>query len=314
MAEYKTKMLIIGSGPAGYSAGIYAARAELEPIIVTGLQPGGQLTTTTDVENYPGFAKPISGSVLMENMRQQALAVGCKVIDDVITEVDFEKHPFVCSSIKNNLFCGETIIIATGASAKWLNINGEEKFKGWGVSACATCDGFFYRNKRVAIVGGGNSAAEEALFLAGLASQVILIHRRDTLRADKILQERLFKNPRISILWNTVVEEVNGTENPLGLSSIKVKNVKNDVISSVNVDALFIAIGHTPNTSIFSSQIELDKQGYIITNPIGSCKTSIAGVFAAGDVVAGNFKQAIIAAGNGCQAFLEAEKYLAQFE
>jgi len=314
MALYKTKLLIIGSGPAGYSAGIYAARSELKPIIVTGNQVGGQLTTTTDVENYPGFAKPIKGSELVENMRQQAINVGCQIIDDVITEVDFEHQPFICNSEKNNIFNGESVIIATGASAKWLNIKGEDKFKGWGVSACATCDGFFYRGKRVAVVGGGNSATEEALFLSGLASQVILIHRRDALRADKILQDRISKNPRITILWDSVVEEINGSENPLSISSIKVKNVQNDSVSTVNVDGLFVAIGHTPNTHIFKSQLDLDKQGYIITNPVGSCKTSINGVFAAGDVVAGSFKQAIIAAGSGCQAFLEAEKYLAQLD
>jgi len=314
MAELKTKLLIIGSGPAGYCAGIYGARAELAPIIVTGNQIGGQLTTTTDVENYPGFAKPIKGLELVENMRQQALNVGCKIIEDVISEVDFENHPFVCSSEKNNIYFSESIIIATGASARWLNIKGEDKYKGWGVSACATCDGFFYRGKRVAVIGGGNSAAEEALFLAGLASQVILIHRRDSLRADKILQDRVFKNPNITVLWNTVVEEINGNENPFAVTSLKVKNVQNDSFATINVDGVFVAIGHTPNTAIFKSQINLDKQGYILTSPAGSCKTSIDGVFAAGDVVAGNFKQAIIAAGNGCQAFLEAEKYLAQLK
>jgi len=314
MAEYKTKLLIIGSGPAGYSAGIYAARAQLAPIIVTGNQLGGQLTTTSEVENYPGFAKPIKGSDLVENMRQQALNVGCKIVDDIISEVDFESHPFTCSSEKNNIYCCESVIIATGASARWLNIKGEDKYKGWGVSACATCDGFFYRGKRVVVVGGGNSAAEEALFLASLAAQVILIHRRDSLRADKTLQTRILKNPNITILWNTVIEEINGTDNPLGVTSLKVKNVQNDSVAIINIDALFVAIGHTPNTSVFKSQIDLDKQGYIITYPTGSCKTNIDGVFAAGDVVSGNFKQAIVAAGSGCQAFLESEKYLAQIE
>ena len=314
MAEYKTKVLIIGSGPAGYTAGIYAARAELNPIIVAGNQPGGQLTTTTDVENYPGFAKPVKGSELMENMRQQALNVGCRIIDDLITEADFDKRPFMFSSEKNNLYCGESVILATGASARWLNVSGEEKFKGWGVSACATCDGFFYRGKRVAVVGGGNSAAEEALFLAGLASQVYLIHRRDALRADKILQNRVLKNPKINVIWNSVVEEVSGSENPLSLNLIRLKNVKNDTITTLKIDGLFVAIGHSPNTGVFKSTLSLDRQGYIVPAAAGSCRTEIDGVFAAGDVVAGNSKQAVIAAASGCLALLEAEKYLAQFE
>ena len=313
MAEYKTKILIIGSGPAGYCAGIYAARAGLKPIIVTGQQTGGQLTMTSEIENYPGFAQPISGAELVENMRQQCLATGCLIIDDTVTEVDFAHRPFVLSSEKHNQFCGDSVIIATGASARWLNVKGEEKFRGWGVSACATCDGFFYRGKRVAVVGGGNTAAEEALYLAGLASQVLLIHRRDTLRADKILQERLMKNPRINLIWDSVVEEVSGSENPLSLNTVRVKNVKDDSEAILNVDGLFVAIGHTPNTAIFKGQLKLDEQGYIIT-AAGSCKTSVGGVFAAGDVVAGNHKQAIIAAGNGCQAMLEAEKYLAEMQ
>lgn len=314
MAEHKCKILIIGAGPAGYSAGIYAARAGLNPIIVTGRQPGGQLTTTNEIENYPGFAKPVKGQDLMDNMHQQALNVGCKVIDDTIIEVDFENRPFVCSSEKDNQYSSESIIIATGASTKWLDIPGEDKFRGWGVSACAACDGFFYRGKPVAVVGGGNSAAEEALFLANIASQVILIHRRDTLRADKILQERLFNHPRISIVWNSVIQEIFGNDNPRGVAALKIKNVKNDVVSTLSVDALFVAVGHTPNTAIFSRQLDLDRHGYIITNPAGSCLTNTAGVFAAGDVIAGSFKQAVLAAGSGCMAFLEAEKYLAQLK
>lgn len=314
MAEYKSKILILGSGPAGYSAGIYAARAELNPIIITGNQPGGQLTTANDVENYPGFIHAIKGTELMENMRQQALNVGCKIIEDLIIEVDFERKPFICSSEKHNQYSGDAVIIATGASTKWLNVPGEEKFRGWGVSACATCDGFFYRGKSVAVVGGGNSAVEEALFLANIASQVILIHRRDTLRADKILQDRILHHPRITIVWNTVIEEIFGQDNPKSMAALKLKNVKNDVVSTLAVDALFVAIGHTPNTSLFQTQLDLDKQGYILTHPQGSCTTNIRGIFAAGDVVSGHFKQAIIAAGSGCLAFLETEKYLAQLK
>lgn len=314
MAEYKTPILIIGAGPAGYSAAIYAARAELNPIIVTGDTPGGQLTMTNDVENYPGFAEPIKGQVLVNAMRQQALNVGCRIIEDIIVEIDFERHPFICSSEKHNQYQSDVVIIATGASTKWLNIPGEEKFRGWGVSACATCDGFFYRGKSVAVVGGGNSAVEEALFLANIASQVIVIHRRDTLRADKILQDRLLNHPRVTMLWNTVVEEVFGNDTPPAVAALKVKNVKTDVISTLSVDGVFVAIGHTPNTALFRSQLDLDRQGYIITYPNGSCHTNIEGVFAAGDVVSGNFKQAIMAAGSGCMACLEAQKYLAQFK
>lgn len=314
MAEYKTKILIIGAGPAGYTAGIYAARAELKPIIVTGHLPGGQLTTSNEIENFPGFAKPIKGQQLMENMHQQALNVGCQIINDTIAEVDFENTPFICSSENHNQFRSNTVIIATGASTKWLNIPGEEKFRGWGVSTCATCDGYFYRGKCVAVVGGGNSAAEEALFLANIASQVILIHRRDTLRADQILQDRLQNHPRINILWNTVVLEIFGNDTPLSVAALKVKNVKNDVISTLSVDGVFISIGHIPNTALFQTQLELDKQGYIVTQPTGSSMTSVRGVYAAGDVVSGNFKQAILAAGSGCLAFREAEKYLAELK
>lgn len=313
MAEYKTKLLIIGGGPAGYTAGIYAARAGLNPILISGFQPGGQLTTTGEIENYPGFERPISGQVLMENMRLQALNVGCKIINDTIAEVDFEHRPFLCSSENHHQYISEAVIIATGASTRWLNVAGEDKFKGWGVSSCATCDGFFYRGKCVAVVGGGNSAVEEALFLANLASQVILIHRRDSLRADKILQDRVLKHPKINVMWNTVVEEIFGHDNPKGVAALKVKNVKNDVLSTLSVDGIFVAIGHTPNTSLFKSQLKLDEQGYIKTMAASSCLTSVAGIFAAGDVVSGNFKQAILAAGSGCMACLEAEKYLANF-
>ena len=314
MAEYKSKILVIGSGPAGYSAGIYGARAGYNPIIISGNQIGGQLTTTNEVENYPGFAEPIKGMTLMDNMRRQAINVGCQIIDDIITEIDFERRPFMCSSQKNNIFAGDSIIIATGASTKWLEVKGEDKFKGWGVSSCATCDGFFYRGKRVAVVGGGNSATEEALFLAGLASQVTLIHRRDNLRADKILQDRLFNHPKINLLWNSVVEEVIGIDEPLGVNALKIKNVTNDIVSTLPVDALFVSIGHTPNTNIFKSHLNLNPQGYILTDPFCSSTTNIEGIFAAGDVVAGNLKQAVIAAASGCLAFREAEKYLAQLK
>ncbi|MBR1605094.1 MAG: thioredoxin-disulfide reductase [Alphaproteobacteria bacterium] len=314
MAEYKTPILIIGSGPAGYSAGIYAARAELNPIIVTGDTPGGQLTMTNDVENYPGFAEPIKGQTLVSAMRQQAINVGCRIVDDMIVEIDFEHPPFICSSEKHNQYQSDVVIIATGASTKWLNIPGEEKFRGWGVSACATCDGFFYRGKCVAVIGGGNSAIEEALFLANIAAQVIVIHRRDTLRADKILQDRLLNHPHVTVLWNTVVEEVFGNDTPPAVAALKVKNVKTDVESTLSVDGVFVAIGHTPNTAIFRSQLDLDRQGYIITYPSGSCRTNLDGIFAAGDVVSGSFKQAIMAAGSGCMACLEAQKYLAQLK
>lgn len=314
MAEYQSDVLIIGSGPAGYTAGIYAARSGLTPIIVSGEQPGGQLMLSSELENYPGFPETIRGADLMESMRKQAENTGCQIIDDMITEVDFQHTPFTCMSQKNNVFTGKSVIVATGASAKWLNIESETKYRGWGVSVCATCDGFFYKNKRVAVVGGGNSAAEEALFLANIASNVLLIHRRDSLRADKVLQDRVFSNPRINVVWNSVIEEILGKENPLGVTGIKLKNITNDTITTVNLDGVFIAIGHQPNTSVFTNQLTLDSQGYIMTYPEKSCITSCKGVFAAGDVVSGNYKQAVIAAASGCMAFLEAEKYLAQFK
>ena len=314
MAEYTTRILIIGAGPAGYTAGIYAARAGLNPLLITGDQPGGQLTTTPNIENYPGFPLAIKGDDLMNNMRQQALNCGCRFVNDIIIETDFEHPPFICSSEKNNVYSSDAVIIATGASIKWLGIPGEDKFKGWGVSSCATCDGYLYRGKCVAVVGGGNSAVEEALFLANLVSQVILIHRRDMLRADKILQDRLLKHPRINVLWNTVVMEVFGNDNPLGVAALKVKNVKNDVVSTLAVDCLFVAIGHTPNTAFLKSQLSLDKQGYILTHSQSSCVTNIAGIFAAGDVISGSVKQAVVAAGSGCLACRQAEKYLAELK
>lgn len=313
MSDYKTKMLIIGSGPAGYTAGIYAVRSGLDPIIVSGSQLGGQLTITTEIENFPGFPNPISGPQLMEDMRQQALNLGVQMIEDQITEVNFQTRPFVCKSENGNTFTADTIIIATGASARWLGLPSEEKFRGFGVSGCATCDGFFYRNRDVAVVGGGNTAVDEAIYLTNFAKSVTLIHRRDELRADKVLQERLFKNPKIKVEWDSVVDEVLGQETPLGVTGVRLKNTKSGETKDIAVEGLFIAIGHKPNTAIFKDSLKLDDEGYIITHP-DSCQTDIAGVFAAGDVQSGHFRQAIMAAGAGCQACLEAEKYLASLD
>ncbi len=311
MAEYKTPVLIIGSGPAGYTAGIYAARAGLKPVLVSGPQIGGQLTITTDVENFPGFPLPIAGGELMQNMQEQARNVGVEIVDDKIIEVDFSRRPFECNSENHNLFCSDSIIIATGASARWLGLPSEEKFRGFGVSGCATCDGFFYRNRDVAVVGGGNTAVEEANYLTNFANSVTLIHRRDALRADKTMQERLLNNPKITVEWNSVVEEITGTDNPLAVTGVKIKNVKNDKTKILKVEGLFIAIGHHPNTEIFQNQLELDSDGYIQTQP-GSCQTSVPGVFAAGDVQNAKFRQAVVAAGSGCIAALEAEKFLSE--
>ena len=307
--EFKTKVLIIGSGPAGYSAAVYTSRAMLKPIMVTGMEPGGQLTTTTDVENYPGFAKAIQGPWLMEEMKKQAENVGTEFVTDIISDVDFSKRPFVCKGQNGNTFISDTVIISTGAQARWLGIENEESFKGFGVSSCATCDGFFYKGKEVAVVGGGNAAVEEAIYLSGIASKVYLIHRRDELRAEKMLQEKIFKNKKIEIIWNTVVEKVNGTNNPKNLESITIKNVKDNLTKELKIHGFFVAIGHNPATSIFKNQIKMDDEGYIITNP-DSTATNIEGVFAAGDVKDKIFRQAITAAGMGCMAALEAEKLL----
>lgn len=309
MAEYRSKILIIGSGPAGYTAGIYAARAGLKPILVSGLQPGGQLTITTEVENFPGFPEPIHGTDLMQRMRSQAENVGVTIIDDNIIEVDFSSRPFVCNSENYHVYTGETLIIATGASAKWLGLESEEKFRGYGVSGCATCDGFFYRNRNVAVVGGGNTAAEEALYLSNFAKSVTLIHRRNSLRADQTMQKRILENPKINIEWDTVIEEILGTENPKSVTGLRLKNVKHDSTFELAVDGLFIAVGHHPNTELFKKYLQLDNNGYIVTLP-GSSKTNIEGVFAAGDVKDPQFRQAVIAAGSGCIAALEAEKFL----
>ena len=309
MAEYKTKVLIIGSGPAGYTAGIYAARAGLNPVLVSGPQIGGQLTMTTDIENFPGFAEPISGSQLMENMRAQAQNVGVRMIDDKITEVDFNARPFVCSSENGNEFTADTVIVSTGSSARWLNLPSEKKYIGFGVSACATCDGFFYRGKNVAVVGGGNTAAEEALYLTGFATKVYLIHRRDSLRADAVMQKRVKENPKIEIIWDSVIDEVLGSEQPLGVNGIKIRNVKTDAVSELMIDGLFVAIGHHPNTEVFKNFLKLDDNGYILTAPDGTA-TNIAGVFAAGDVQDSKFRQAITSAASGAMAAMEAEKFL----
>lgn len=310
MAEYSTKVLIIGSGPAGYTAGIYAARSGLNPIIVAGPQIGGQLTITTEIENFPGFPTPIYGSELMNNMKQQAENVGVTIHEDIITELDAQQRPFVLCSENGNCYKADSIIIATGASARWLGLESEAKFRGFGVSGCATCDGFFYRGKEVAVIGGGNTAVDEAIYLTNFASKVTLIHRRDSLRADKTLQERLFANPKIEVIWDSVVTEFVGSYEPLSLTGLKVKNIKTDEIINLSVSGAFIAIGHHPNSDLFKGILETDAEGYIITKP-NSCATNIAGIFAAGDIKDPQFRQAIVAAGSGCIASLEAEKYLA---
>lgn len=312
---HKTKILIIGSGPAGYTAAIYAARANLEPIMVLGREPGGQLTITTDVENYPGFADPIQGPWLMEQMKAQADNVGTKLIHDMITDVDISKRPFVAKSESGAEFIADTVVIATGAKARWLNIPGEKDLTGYGVSACATCDGFFFRDQHVAIVGGGNSAVEEALFLTNFAKKVTLIHRRDSLRAEKIMQDRLFAHDKIEVIWDTVVEEVNGTmpggEGMPGLTSIKIRNVKTDESKDFEVDGFFVAIGHDPATELFKGKLDMDDEGYIKKAP-DSTKTNVPGVFAAGDVSDKVYRQAVTAAGMGCMAALEADRFLAE--
>lgn len=314
MTEHKTNMLIIGSGSAGCTAAIYAARAMVEPTMVRGLQPGGQLTITTDVENYPGFAEAIQGPWLMEQMEKQAEHVGTNIIDDTIKSVDFSKRPFVCEGESGDTYIAKSVIIATGAVARWLGIPSEEKFSGYGISACATCDGFFYKNKEVAVIGGGNSAVEEALYLANIASKVTLIHRRDELRAEKIGQDRLFAHEKIDVLWNKTVDEFIGTENPNSLTGITLKDTKTGDISELKVDGAFVAIGHTPSTDIFKdSGIEMDKEGYILVKP-GTTRTNIEGVYAAGDVSDKIYRQAVTAAGMGCMAALDAEKWLAAQE
>jgi thioredoxin reductase (NADPH) len=307
----KTKVLIIGAGPAGYTAAIYTARANLQPVLVAGLQPGGQLTITTDVENYPGFAEPIQGPWLMEQMAKQAEHVGTEIMYDLITKVDFSTRPFRAVTDGGVEFEAESVIIATGAQARWLGLPSEQKYRGAGVSACATCDGFFYRGKKVAVVGGGNTAVEEALYLTHHASHVTLIHRRDSLRAERILQQRLFENPKISVIWDHGVDEILGSGTPEVVTAARLKNVKTGQTQEIGVDGVFVAIGHSPTTALFAGQVELDSEGYVITKP-GTTETSVPGVFAAGDVQDKTFRQAVTAAGTGCMAALEAEKFLSQ--
>jgi thioredoxin reductase (NADPH) len=306
-----SKVLIIGSGPAGYTAAIYAARAMLEPTLVQGIQPGGQLTITTDVENYPGYGDVIQGPWLMEQMEAQAKNVGTNIISDIIESVDFKSTPFKAISESGKTYTADSVIISTGAQARWLGLESEKKFQGYGVSACATCDGFFFKEKKVAVIGGGNSAVEEALYLTNFASTVYLIHRRDKLRAEKILQDRLFNNEKIKCIWDHQLQDILGDEDPLNVKGIKVKNVKTNEIRDIELDGVFIAIGHDPATQIFRNQVEMDNEGYIITKP-DSTLTNVNGVYAAGDVKDKTYRQAVTAAGMGCMAALEAEKFLAE--
>ena len=307
------QVLIIGAGPAGYTAAIYAARANLSPILLAGMQPGGQLMITTDVENYPGFADVIQGPWLMEQMEAQATHVGTRLIHDLVTSVDFSRRPFRCQGDSGDSYTGDTVVIATGAQARWLGLESEQALQGRGVSACATCDGFFYRGKTVAVVGGGNTAVEEALYLTHHAEKVTLIHRRDTLRAEKILQTRLFAQPRINVIWNSTVKQIVGGGTPEVVTGVRLHDAGTGGESMLAVDGVFIAIGHTPNTAVFADHVAMDAEGYIRTEP-GSTRTSVPGVFAAGDVQDKVFRQAVTAAGTGCMATLEAEKYLADQE
>jgi thioredoxin reductase (NADPH) len=311
--EIRTKVLIIGSGPAGYTAAIYAARASLKPVLVQGMAPGGQMTITTDVENYPGFADVIQGPWLMEQMEAQARHVGTELISDVIVDVDLSRRPFRAVGDSGDVYVGETLIICTGAQARWLGLPSEKKFQGFGVSACATCDGFFFRGKEVAIVGGGNTAVEEAIYLTQHATKVTLIHRRDSFRAERIMQERLFANPKIQIVYDSVVDEVLGGGEPAGVTGVRIRNVKTSEARELKVDGLFVAIGHDPATQLFKGRLPLDPEGYIVTAP-DSTATSIPGVFAAGDVKDKVFRQAVTAAGMGCMAALEADKFLVKNE
>ena len=306
-----SKVLIVGSGAAGYTAAIYASRANLKPALVRGIQPGGQLTITTDVENYPGFAEAVQGPWLMDQIHEQAKNVGTEMFEDTIVEADLSARPFRAVGDSGAVYTGDTLIIATGASARWLGLESEQKFSGYGVSACATCDGFFFREKPVAVIGGGNTAVEEALFLTNFATKVSLIHRRDELRADKILQDRLFGNDKIEPVWDSVLEEVLGTEDPPGVIGARIKNVKSGEVLELSVEGIFIAIGHDPNTELFKGQLDMDDDGYIITAP-DSTATSVPGVFATGDVQDKVYRQAVTAAGTGCMGALEAERFLAE--
>ena len=311
--EIHSKILILGAGPAGYTAAIYAARAGLAPSLITGMEVGGQMSITTEVENYPGFAGAIQGPWLMEEMRAQAEAVGTKMIHDLIVEVELEHRPIRCVGDSGAIYTADALIIATGAQARWLGLESEQKYQGFGVSACATCDGFFFRGKKVAVVGGGNTAAEEALYLTNHADKVTLIHRRERLRADKTNQDRLARNPKIEIVWDNVVEEVKGTTEPLAVTGIVIGDVKTQAKNDIAVDGLFVAIGHDPATALFKGKLDMDDEGYIVTAP-DSTATSVEGVFAAGDVQDKTFRQAVTAAGTGCMAALEAERVLAQHE
>jgi thioredoxin reductase (NADPH) len=313
MTVKHAKLIVLGSGPAGYTAAIYAARAMLKPMVIQGGQPGGQMTITTDVENYPGFANVIQGPWLMEQMQAQAAHVGTEFIMDHVTRVDLSHRPFRLEGDSGDTYSCDALIIATGAQARWLGLASEEKFKGHGVSACATCDGFFYKGKQVAVFGGGNTAVEEALFLTNFASKVTIVHRRDGFRAERIMQERLFKNPKIEVIWDSVLQEVTGSENPKSVTAVSVKNVKSGKVTQLPVDGVFVAIGHAPATELFKGQLEMKDSGYLVTAP-DSTRTSISGVFAAGDVKDDIFRQAVTAAGMGCMAALEAERYLAKLE
>jgi thioredoxin reductase (NADPH) len=311
MKTHKTKVIILGSGPAGLSAAIYAARANLEPIVINGIQPGGQLTITTDVENYPGFATAIQGPWLMEQMNAQAEHVGTKIIYDHIKEVDFSNHPFKLIGESDDIYEADSVIICTGAQAKWLGLESEKKYQGYGVSGCATCDAFFFKNKEVIVVGGGNSAVEEALYLTNHCSKVYVVHRKDKFKAEKILQDRLFKNPKIEVIWNHQLYEVTGTENPNNVTGAILKNSIDGNLKEMKIDGIFIAIGHKPNTDLFKSTgLEMDLEGYLITKA-GTTQTNIKGIYAAGDVQDKIYRQAVTAAGTGCMAALEVEKFLA---
>jgi thioredoxin reductase (NADPH) len=312
-AEHRSKVLIIGSGPAGYTAAIYAARANAKPILVEGLQPGGQMTITTDVENYPGFADVIQGPWLMEQMRAQAAHVGTQIVGDIIVAVDLSRRPFKCIGDSGDIYYGETLIICTGAQARWLGLPSEQRLRGSGVSACATCDGFFFRGKEVCIVGGGNTAVEEAIFLTNFATKVTLIHRRNTLRAEKIMQDRLFANSKIDVIWNSVVSEVIGAGEPPAVTGVRIRNVKTGKETVLPAEGLFVAIGHDPATALFRGLLKIDDEGYIVTAP-DSTATNVPGVFAAGDVKDKVFRQAVTAAGMGCMSALEADRFLAAHE
>ena len=311
--RHRTKVLILGSGPAGCTAAIYAARANLEPIMVRGLEPGGQLSITTDVENYPGFKDVIQGPWLMEEMERQAVAVGTRVVNDLITDIDVSRRPFVSSGDSGAVYVADTVIVCTGARARWLGLESEQRFMGFGVSACATCDGFFFRDRAVAVVGGGNTAVTEALYLANIARTVRLVHRRNQLRAEQTLAARLLANPKVSLLWDHVVDEILGAGTPPVLTGIRVRNVATDACREVAVDGVFIAIGHDPATEIFRDKLEMDEEGYILTAP-DSTATNVPGIFAAGDVKDKVFRQAVTAAGLGCMGALEAEKFLSESE